>query len=427
MANEPSGPGQSMSRLQRQNLSDSALRACAADEPLRGRGARQSIFDRLAGAHTASSSSHVRRQRQASVEAFAASRHSGASAPPASVPARGRSSLHRPSSTGSLARRRSSCSTGQEANGGGGPAAGAQRQWHGDYITKVNVDPIPLRGKGLRSTQTERDEPEGNSACSSPVSASATSATSAAVRAALVAEVRAAVAPMAVSRRPTPLVIDCGESATPTVCSIATPTSEATLDSSRAGYSTSQLQRQLQDTRHKLLALEVEQRKLIETSLGALAGTPEAGTNCQTFPLSEAGSPSASPGRSVAPEALDYIGGLCLGPGRPDAERLKDENRLLREAVSMATIRNNELMARREAAETRSRLLESEIRHAAQALGGDGVTGNHGLSSLPEDRSSVPEIPAAGPAVVQEVQIPNSAGLTAAMPQPCPDGGSVQG
>lgn len=318
-----------MAQLQRQNLSESALRACAADEPGRGRGGRQSVFDRLAGAHTASSSSHVRRQSQGSC------------------------SLHRPSSTGSLARKRQ---PGREASGDTTSAAGAQRQRHGDYLTKVNIDPIPLRGgKGLRAAQTER---EG-------------------------AEVRAAVAPMAVSRRPTALSIDCDESATPTVCSIATPTSEATLDSSRAGYCPAQLQRQLQDTRHKLLALEAEQRKLIETSLGALAGSPEAGTNCQTFPLSDAGSPSASPTRSVAAEAMDYLSGLCLGPGRPDADRLEDENRRLREAVSMAMIRNSELMARREAAETRSRLLESEIRNAAQAVGGAGVTGNNGRSSWP--------------------------------------------
>merc|ERR1711920_1072775 len=59
-------------------------------------------------------------------------------------------------------------------------------------------------------------------------------------------------------------------SVSPTVCSIATPRSGTPLGTETSSLCSWQFQRKLQDTRDRLTALESEQRRLLDSSLGAL-------------------------------------------------------------------------------------------------------------------------------------------------------------
>lgn len=149
-------------------------------------------------------------------------------------------------------------------------------------------------------------------------------------------------------------------------CSIATPVGSTPTASDR-GDTNWMLMRQLEDTRNRLIELEEEQRQLIDSNIGTLgrAANPTCSTRASCTPSGSPGSPEVlgSPGVHRAGHRL----GQSIWNWRISAEQ-EAENRSLREAIAIAQARNGELAARREAVETRSRLLEAENQRVAAAL-----------------------------------------------------------
>jgi len=155
-----------------------------------------------------------------------------------------------------------------------------------------------------------------------------------------------------------------------------------------------QLQQQLQAARDRLVALESERRRLIDTSLSALAFcTPsEVGQASGLQSPASLASVAARSARSPSSTGMAFAAakgnlaaadGAVLADGGPDAlERppwlladgrlltacLEGENRALKRAVSRARLEIDELMKRRCAAEARAQALEAENQAAAQAL-----------------------------------------------------------
>lgn len=245
---------------------------------------------------------------------------------------------------------------------------------HPLYVPAVNANPIPLRGGG-------RGGAGGLVAETSTPSTSSAAAVLPSSALMLPVQHEASVGASRITDEATRQLI---------ACSIATPDdtpvrSDQSPISSSAGR---QFHRQLQDTRDRLTTLEAEQRKLINTSLGALVkaacamsspvGMPlERLPNSSTFscrsllsatsdPLSDLPTDTPSAG-SLSPAST---GALLVGKvgSALSSEKLEDENRRLRDAIAKTTIKNGELAAMCQAAEARSRLLEEENRSATQEL-----------------------------------------------------------
>lgn len=277
------------------------------------------------------------------------------------------------------------------------------------YMPTLNSNPIPLRGRRRNS-----DAPTQEASAAIPVATPATP--NGVPKAVAWTEAASAEKPekppvwlpcanplmtrdpaSAAERRPSAL----------TVCSIATPrqatapstptslvASDRGFDACReksgnATVNLGEFQRQLQETRDRLASVEAEQRRLISTSLGALlvkAASPGKLPSSSAFMENSPGSDAAElpadtmmvPGADHTPPrmAVDLTtitspAGTASSNSRVhDTSRLEDENRLLREAIARANMKNSELAARREAAEARGKLLEEENRRAQEALHG---------------------------------------------------------
>lgn len=285
------------------------------------------------------------------------------------------------------------------------------------YVPTVNDKPIPLRGGGRggasEAVANAALGAEHRTPSSSSFAAPASSATSIATRTPAPkseaftdgGDQAAPMLPDASLRRPT-------------VCSIATPTATPVAS---AREPDGEFQRQLQETRDRLASLELEQRKLINTSLGALVKAahamsspsgrspskllPSVSTFTCRSPASAAGESSParelpadtvmvlaadaasslgrvssvpSPG-SASPTAASIDTLIANGGGLAASERLEVENQQLRDAIANVNVKNGELAAMCQAAEARSLLLVEENRSAAEELtqkGGMGTSQN---------------------------------------------------
>lgn len=244
------------------------------------------------------------------------------------------------------------------------------------YVPTLNAKPIPLRGgrksdvnaasaaAAAQETSVEDRTPSASSAAAPPAAASQ--------------PIALAVAAAAVEESP----VTTGRSRGPTVCSIATPvtTPACSPDSTPTGV---KFHRQLQDTRDRLTTLEAEQRRLINTSLGALVKAACAMSSPTGQPSDRLVDFSSLTGRSPAAsfelpaDTLMVPGGdistissvRSPSPGNITAsERLEQENQRLRDAIVKTNVKNGELAAMCQAAEDRSRILEEENRLASEEL-----------------------------------------------------------
>jgi len=304
-----------MSRRLRQNLSDPALRTVlaadnGAEESSSQSSRRRGVFDRLSTVQTASSK--ARRPGQ-SAEKPLPFTSSGASTPSMS-------------SAANCASRRSGA---QGAHGGCG------RKF---VVASVGATPIPLRGGGL-----------GAAVASSAVGSSQVNG--------LAASLPASPAPRALNFSFTSVPSTAAKQANSLdVYSVATPTgAESELAFSDVA---DPMEVALMDARDRLADLEEVQRRLFNTSLGALGqavGYDQISLDLARLELGQSqscSSPSLSSVYEVAP--------------------LEDENRRLREAVAHMRRRNEELTAKRAVAEVKSIALESENQKAAEALSSRG-------------------------------------------------------
>mmetsp|Transcript_117714 Transcript_117714/g.327824 ORF Transcript_117714/g.327824 Transcript_117714/m.327824 type:complete len:652 (-) Transcript_117714:3-1958(-) len=184
---------------------------------------------------------------------------------------------------------------------------------------------------------------------------------------------------------------------------------------------------QLQAARDRLVALEIERRRLIDTSLNALAlcspgeGAHPSGVQSPASLASVAGcsvkSPSSAPAAMVATKAMGTGAAALLGGSPETLDRpqwlmadgrlltacLEGENQALKRAVSRARLEIDELMKRRSAAEARTQALAAENQAAAQALRRCTTLSSAGRPPMeaqaPADAARAPPaLPAARPA-----------------------------
>lgn len=237
----------------------------------------------------------------------------------------------------------------------------------------VNNKPVPLRGGGAGSRPVSRagscpasprkeelDEPRRSPRVEPSLMHSST--------------------PQLTSPRP--------EQRRPTVFSVATPTSsmarsprscfgESHVSLGDDASATAILHQHLQETRERLAAVEAEQRRIVDTSLGALVkvacATQSLPRNCppcswpQETVRGDVQFPgSASTSSGLTPRALSPPCSVCSSMS--SRARLEDENRWLRNAVERTRLKNGERDIRREAIEARNRQLEEGNDRAMRAM-----------------------------------------------------------
>lgn len=163
----------------------------------------------------------------------------------------------------------------------------------------------------------------------------------------------------------------------PAVCSISTPVNTGRQTPVVTENGQFDFHEQIQSTRSRLASLEAEQRQLIDTSLGALVkaacamstpGKRDSLPSVSTFTCRASVGNGSGYESSFLTELPAETTMMLSQSTDTNMERLEDENRLLREAISRARKKNDDIIAKCKEAETRSKLLQEENMCAAQKL-----------------------------------------------------------
>lgn len=142
---------------------------------------------------------------------------------------------------------------------------------------------------------------------------------------------------------------------------------DAGVDGAGINPDAQQLHQQLQAARDRLVALESERRRLIDTSLSALALRSPTDSAQASGVQSPASGTYPAAFTEVSSKAVERPPWL-MADGRFLTACLEGENRALKRAVSRARTEIDELMKRRGAAEARAQALAAENQAAAAAL-----------------------------------------------------------